>query len=188
MANKTRTYRASIDICDTHRGYFGQMRLGFHLAYDEGQQHALLRLLASCLYAHDDLQLSAGAIKSKRPNLYLKNAKGDMTLWVCLGAPSMGLLTRACREASQVVVLGIADPTWKKWWTSVETKVLHLSNLGVVMVDEDVLQSLLPCLDNRMRWHCVLDHETLWLHQDSGVFEVRPKVLKQTTLRHAQAA
>lgn len=188
VANKTDLYKANLNVCDTHRQYFGRMRFAFHLAYGEGQREALLRLLASCFHASDDLCLSAGATKSKEPNLYIEGRNAKKALWLCLGTPSLGQLTRACREAEQVVVLGVDDAQWQSWWAALQNKVTRLQNLSVSSIDEQVIESLLPCLRNRLRWHGVLDHETLWLHHEDGISEVVPRHLKTVRVGYRQVA
>lgn len=188
MANKTDLYKANLNICDTHRQYFGRMRFSFHLVHGEGEQEALLRLLASCFYASDDLRISLGATKSKAPNLYVDGIDGSKKLWVCLGTPSIGQLTRACRDSDRVAVLGVENAEWQSWWASNQSKLERLKNLSVTSIDDDIVQSLLPCLSNRVRWHGVLDHETLWLHHDGGITEVTPRHLKMQQLGQQQAA
>lgn len=188
VANKTDLYKANLNICDTHRKYFGRMRFSFHLVHGEGEQEALLRLLASCFYASDDLCLSVGATKSKEPNLYVDGVNGNKKLWICLGTPSLGQLTRACRESDRVAVLGVDNSQWQNWWASNQYKFAQLANLSMTSVDEDVMDSLVPCLSNRVRWHGVLDHETLWLHHDGGVTEVMPRHVKTVRQGRQQAA
>jgi len=188
VANKTDLYKVNLNICDTHRQYFGRMRFSFHLAHGESEDEALLRLLASCFYASDNLCLSAGSTKSKEPNLYVEGANGRKALWLCLGTPSMGQLTRACRESEQVVVLGVENAKWQSWWASTQNKVSCLQNLCVSSIGEQVIETLVPCLSNRVRWHGVLDHETLWLHHDGGITEVTPHHLKTVRHGHQQVA
>lgn len=178
MANKTDLYKANLNICDTHRQYFGRLRFGFHLVRGEGAQEALLRLLACCFYASDSLQLASGATKSKEPNLYVEGANGNKKLWICLGTPSLGLLTRASNMSEQVVVLGVDNQAWMNWWGLHQHKMAQLSNLTVSAIDESVMESLTQCLSNRVRWHGVLDHESLWLHHDGGITEVVPQHLQ----------
>lgn len=188
VANKTDLYKANLNICDTHRRYFGRLRFGFHLAHGEGRHEALLRLLASCFHASDDLRLSIGATKSKEPNLYVDGMDGLKKLWICLGTPSVGQLTRACRDSDRVVVLGVENSQWRNWWATNQYKLVQLKNLSVTSLDEAVVESLIPCLSNRVRWHGVLDHETLWLHHDGGVTEVTPRHLKAVQAGRQQAA
>ena len=188
VANKTDLYKANLNICDTHRKYFGRMRFSFHLVHGEGEQEALLRLLASCFFASDDLCLGVGATKSKEPNLYVAGVNGRKKLWICLGTPSLGQLTRACRESDRVAVLSVGNAQWKTWWASNQYKFAQMANLSVTSVDEDVMESLVPCLSNRVRWHGVLDHETLWLHHHGGVMEVEPHHVKTARQGRQQAA
>lgn len=177
MANKTDLYQASLNICDTHRPFFGRVRLGFHLPYGEGSRDALLRLLAGFLFADVALQCRSGGSRNPEPDLYVRGADGRLALWVCLGAPSPGRLARACKAADRVAVLGAADEAWDRWWGAQRYKLARLTNLEVVAIAPASLAALSACLSNRVRWHGVLDHETLWLHHGAEVTELTPRRL-----------
>ncbi len=188
MANKTDLYKANLNICDIHRQYFGRLQFNFHLAHGEGQRQVLLKLLASCLYAADGLKIDVSAYKSKKPDLYITNEFGRKSLCVLLGMRPLTELTRACREAEHVVVMGEDDARWRRWWVASQSKLVLLPNLSVATVKPSDVDLLLPCLHNRVSWHVLLDHETLWLNHSDGISEVIPRRLKTYLLEQTQVA
>lgn len=164
------------------------MRLNFHLAHGESARQGLLKLLACCFYASDALQLGVVGSKGAEADLFVDRLTGERGLSIFLGPPSLADLNRASRQSERVVVLGITDAAWLGWWQRHQHKLARLPKLSVVSVSETEIDTLLPSLQNRVRWHGVLDHETLWLHHNDRVTEVVPNHLQTADTSRIQAA
>lgn len=116
MAEKATIYKANIQVADLDRNYFGDFNLTIALHPSETIERMLVRILAFCHRAAENLTFTRGLSTQDEPDLWLKHDDGRILEWIEVGQPALDRLKKASSQAEQVKVFAYGrgmDIWWK---------------------------------------------------------------------------
>lgn len=169
MALKAVIHKATLQVADMDRHYYGDHVLTLARHPSETEERMMVRLVVFALHAHERLAFGKGLSDVDEPDLWRRDLTGVIEEWVDLGQPDEKRVLKACGRAQRVFVYGYAASA-PLWWQTVEDRLSRVKNLSVrrlsVVGDEP-----LPALAQRnMQLQCNVQDGQIWLSdQDRSV-------------------
>ncbi len=168
MALKATIYKAELTIANMDKHYFASHSFTLACHPSETTERLMLKILAFCYLAHDDLEFSKGMYDVDLPELWRKNLTDDIVLWIDLGMPDETRLRKACQRAEQVVVYTYQSSSEvQNWWRSVQAKAERFNNLAVYSIDEQDLTRLATFNARTMQLQCNIQDDHVFVSDDA---------------------
>src|SRR5262245_24261798 len=157
MALKATVHRVSLDVADIERGYYANHSLTLARHPSETEERLMLRVLAFALHAGPELEFGRGISTAEDPDLWQRDATGNIVLWVELGLPDERRLRRAAGRAARVLVLayggrGAIEP----WWERNGAALARLDKLRVLVIPAEASRQLATLADRTMQVQCTI--------------------------------
>jgi len=177
MALKSTVFKASLNIADVDRGYYGEHVLTLARHPSETDERMMVRLLAFVRHADEALTFGKGLSADDEPDLWRKDLTGIIDLWVEAGLPDERRLRQACGRARQVIVYCYGHAA-DVWWNQQRGKLERLNNLAVIRLPQDATQALAKMAERTMQLQCTIqDGQQMW-SSDGEPVTVDPVVWK----------
>lgn len=116
-------HRFALDLSDVDRGVYEQLDLRVAQHPSESAVRMVARVLAYALRYEEGIAFGRGVSSADEPAIWVKDLRGDTTLWVDVGLPAGERLHRAMKAVGRVVVYCHKDPT--PWLREVERATIH---------------------------------------------------------------
>ncbi|HTY04325.1 MAG TPA: YaeQ family protein [Rhodocyclaceae bacterium] len=178
MALKSTIFKASLNVADLDRCYYGDHALTLARHPSETDERMMIRLLAFALFAHERLEFGKGLSTTDEPALWLKDYGGEIRLWVEVGLPDERVVKRACARADEVVVLAYGGRAMDAWWAKEGPALSKLGNLRVLSVDEGQSAALANLAERGMQFQCTIQESQSWWHAADGTLLIEPREMK----------
>lgn len=157
MAIKATVYKATLDVADLDRGYYGGHSLTLARHPSETEQRLMIRLLAFAMHAHPELEFGRGLSTADEPDLWLKDATGEIQLWVEVGLPDERRLRRAAGVARRLVLVGYGERQLEVWWRKHRDALARLSKLTLWSLPDPAAAALEMLASRNMELQCTID-------------------------------
>lgn len=163
MALRATIYKADLSVADITRGYYARHALTLARHPSETEQRLMMRLLAFALYADPALVFGRGLSAGDEPDLWRRDDRGDIALWLDVGLPDERDLRKACGRAREVVVLAYGGRRAQQWWAQTRAAVDRLPNLRVLAAAEQTTAQLGALAARTMTFDCTINDGHVWL-------------------------
>ena len=116
MALKPTIYKARIALSDTDRHVYDTLNLTIARHPSETEERMMVRLLAFCFNASENLIFCKGVSDTEEADLWEHALNGTLALWIDVGEPAVDRIRKASRLADVVKVYSFnsKSPTWWK--------------------------------------------------------------------------
>lgn len=159
MAIKSSIYKAKLNVTDMDRHVYQEFPLTVACHPSETEARMMLRVVAFALHAHERLEFGRGISTDNEPDLWQKSLTDDIELWVDLGTPDESRIRKACGRANRVVLYVYGDRSVPIWWSKQATVLARFSNLRVVQISDQSLQTLSAFASPNMSLQSVMEDE-----------------------------
>ncbi len=149
MAEKATIYKANIQLADLDRNYYGDFNLTIALHPSETIERMLVRILAFCYCAAENLTFTRGLSTQDEPDLWLKHDDGRILEWIEVGQPTPERLKKASSQAGQVKLFAYGRGM-DIWWQANAQAFARLNKLNVYYFDSVELQQAASCVTKTM--------------------------------------
>ena len=122
MALKPTIFKFDVSLADMDRDCYESLALTVAQHPSETVQRMLVRVLARCLYHHEQLAFTRGLSENDEPDLWQKSLDDRIERWIEVGEPSLDRLKKASRQADDVVVLSF-NTRADVWWRQLEERL-----------------------------------------------------------------
>ncbi|WP_293760434.1 YaeQ family protein [uncultured Aquitalea sp.] len=178
MALTATVYKAALSISDMDRGYYATHNLTLAQHPSETIERMMLRLAVFALNASDMLAFTRGLSADDEPELWEKNYRDEIELWLDLGEPDEKRLKKACSRSEAVRLYSYGGRASEVWWTGMESKLSRLDKLSVYRVSPDTLAELVGLCQRSMQLTATIQDGQMWLADDSHNVLVEVETLK----------
>ena len=172
MALKATIYKAELQISDMDRHYYQSHSITLACHPSENEEGMMVRLLAFCLHADENLSFTRGLSTENEPELWKKNLQGDIELWIDLGQMDEKRIRKACARADQVVIYTYQQRSARVWWDNIKDKLQRFSNLRVLHLQNDAVTQLAKMAQRNMQIQCTIEDRNVWLTDSEISLEV----------------
>lgn len=170
MALTATLYTARIDLADQNRNLYERLSLKVALHPSEQPERLIARLLAFCLNADNDLQFGKG-LSSDDADIWLRDAGGELLLWIDVGEPDPTRIKKASRQARRVAVLTYTR-SQQTWWQKNAPAFRAFDNVEVLSVPWECVEKLAANLGRQIHWQVTIMDESLYVTLDDGQLDV----------------
>ncbi len=161
MAIGSTVYKASLNIADMDRHYYGEHELTVAQHPSETDLRMMVRLAAFAFNADERLEFTKGLCVEDEPELWQKSYGGDIERWIDLGQPDEKRIRKACGRAEEVIIYTYQEKSARDWWKQNESKLQRFKNLHVIHLDVGNIETLVT---RSMALQCNISDGELSLH------------------------
>lgn len=179
MALKSTIYKAKIQIADMDRAYYAEHNLTIAQHPSENDRRMMLRLLAFCVHADEQLSLCKGLSTDDEPDLWQKELNGTISHWIDLGQLDEKRIKKACGLSERVTLYPYTDRRVGVWWEQIANKLKRFENLSVITVNDEALESLEALAQRSMQIQCTIQDSEVWLTSNADSAHIFLQHLKR---------
>jgi uncharacterized protein YaeQ len=141
VAEKATICKANITLSDMDRHYYGDLNLTIAQHPSETTERMMVRLLAFCYCAAENLAFAKGLSSMDEPDIWLKSDDGRILEWIEVGQPAPERLKKA-QGITQRVRVFTYGRGMDIWWRNNASAITAMPKVEVRYFDVDELQSL----------------------------------------------
>jgi uncharacterized protein YaeQ len=161
MALKATIFKASLQVSDMDRNYYGEHQLTLARHPSETDERMMMRVLAFALNAHEHLSFGKGLSDTEEPDLWQKDLTGQIVHWIDVGQPDEKRLVRAAGKARRVTVYAYGRGA-DMWWEASAERLGRARNLAVWRVPGEASESMAKLAERAMHLQCMVQEEQIW--------------------------
>jgi len=177
MALKATIFKASLQVSDMDRNYYGQHSLTLARHPSETDERMMMRILAFALNAHEHLAFGKGLSDTDEPDLWQKDLTGSIVHWIDVGLPDERRLIRASGRADRMTVYAYGRGA-DLWWKANAERLGRAKNLTVWRVPTDAGESVGRLAGRAMQLQCMIQERQVWFSSAAGTVQVEMAALK----------
>lgn len=172
MALKATIFKATLDVADMDRNYYGAHTLTVARHPSETDARMMVRLLAFALHASETLAFGRGLAAEEEPALWQKDPTGAIDTWIDVGLPDERLLRKASGRAASVVLYAYGGRAVDLWWERNAATLARVQNLVVRVVDPITVDALATLAERTMMLQCTIQEGQVWFSNAATTVEV----------------
>lgn len=161
MALNATIYKAEVQISDLDRHYYQQHNLTLARHPSETELRLMVRLLAFCCHASEELSFTKDLSDPDEPALWARDLTGQITLWIDLGQPDEKRILRACGRSVRVIVL-CYQASSRLWWSQAKSKLTRVNNLQVLNLPAEMGALLTGLSERSMQINCMIEEQQVF--------------------------
>jgi len=167
MALKSTIYKAELNVVDLDRNYYATHELTLARHPSESEERMMIGLVAFALNSGERLEFSRGLGETEEPDLWQRDLRGELELWIELGHPDERRLAKACGVSKKVLVYThSASP--ELWWGPIADRLAKRRNLEVRRLDPDETAGLRGLVQRSMSLTATIQDGEVWLRDEEG--------------------
>ncbi len=149
------------------RNVFGDFNLTVALHPSETVERMMVRILAFCYRAAENLTFTKGLSSMDEPDLWLKHDNGTILEWIEVGQPTPERLKKASGQ-SQAVKVFTYGRGMDVWWKSNSAAIRALPKVSIHYFAADELQSLTALADKTMNLTVTITESIAYVSSAAG--------------------
>lgn len=149
MAEKPTIHKLNLTLSDMDRNVYGDYNLTIALHPSETIERMMVRILAFCYRAAENLSFARGLSAADDPELWLKHDDGRILEWIEVGQPAPDRLKKASSQALAVKVFSYGRGL-DMWWKTNAAAINALPKVTIHYFAADELQALCGLADKTM--------------------------------------
>jgi len=161
MALKATIFKASLQVSDMDRNYYGEHSLTLARHPSETDERMMVRVLAFALNAHEHLVFGKGLSDTDEPDLWQKDLTGQILHWIDVGQPDEKRLVRASGRADRLTVYAYGNSA-ELWWQANAGRLGRAKNLTVWRVPAAASESVARLAERAMQLQCTVQEGQVW--------------------------
>jgi len=177
MALKATIFKATLNIADMDRHYYGDHQLTLARHPSETDERMMIRLLAFVQNASEDLAFTKGISTDDEPDLWEKSLSDEIELWIELGLPDESRLRKACNRSKQVILYTYGGRAVPLWWEKVQGKVSRFKNLTIIDMPPESTEALGKLADRNMSLQCTIQDGEISVGNEKELVTISPQPL-----------
>ena len=176
MAIKPTIYKARISLSDLERDYYDAISLTIAQHPSETLERMMVRVLAYCINAQEDLELTKGLDEVEEPDLWVRTMDEQIQLWIDVGEPAPDRIKKACNRALAVNVYSFNSKS-DVWWAQGEAKFSRL-NASVYRFPWESVVALAALVQRTMDLSVTITGDSAYVAAETGEVEISWEVLQ----------
>jgi uncharacterized protein YaeQ len=177
MALKSTIFKATVNIADMDRPYYGEHNLTLARHPSETDERMMVRLLAFLMFADERLEFGRGLSTEDEPALWQKDYSGTIQRWIEVGLPDERTLRKAAGRSDEVIVLVYGGKAAEIWWGKEGNALKRLANLRVLAIDPEQTAALAALAERGMQLQCTIQDAQIWLTNGPDTVLIEPRAL-----------
>ncbi|PKM31250.1 MAG: hypothetical protein CVV07_03560 [Gammaproteobacteria bacterium HGW-Gammaproteobacteria-11] len=160
MALQATPYKVHLNLTDTDRGVYEDLRMTVARHPSETGQRMISRILAYALWYQERLAFGRGLSEVDEPALWHKSLDDRIEHWIEVGQPDAERLIWCSRRAERVSLLAYGNT--KVWANKQLPAVAGLKNLHIAVLPQEPLDLLAERLGRTLDWGLMITDGVLY--------------------------
>ena len=177
MALKPTIYKFRISLSDLNRNYYDTLNLTLAQHPSEKIERMMVRVLAYCINAQEDLVFTKGLSEINEPDIWVRSMDDQTLLWIDVGEPAIDRIKKISRLAKDVKVYCFNSKA-DIWWSQLDNKVKQYP-ISVLKFEWDTIQALASLVERTMDISVSITGDSAYIATESGECEVGWNVLQE---------
>ena len=178
MAQNATIYKVELSVSDMDRHYYETHKLTIAKHPSETDERLMVRIVAFALNAHEHLEMTKGLSTDDEPDIWQKNLRGEIDLWVALGLPSEKVIRQSCSKAGKVIVYPYGGRVAEMWWDKVRNGTTRFDNLQVISFTKAYTAALARLANRAMKLQINIHDGAVMVSVDESIVYVTPDTWK----------
>ena len=170
MAQPSTTYKIDLNLTDIDRSIYEALRFTVAKHPSETEERLAARLIAYCLFYHEQLAFGRGLSDVDEPALWEKSLDDRVLHWIEVGQPDSERMTWCSRRTEKFSL--VAYGNLRVWQNKVLDSVRSLKNINVVGVNQEALENLARDLPRSVSWSVMISDGHLYVTDERGQHEI----------------
>ncbi len=149
MAEKPTIHKLNLTLSNMDTNVYGDYNLTIALHPSETIERMMVRILAFCYRAAENLTFTKGLSSMEEPDLWLKHDNGTILEWIEVGQPAVDRLKKASGQSQSVKVFTYGRGM-DVWWKTNNAAIRALPKVSIHHFAADELQALTALADKTM--------------------------------------
>lgn len=176
MALKPTIYKARITLSDLNRHYYDTLNLTLAQHPSETLERMMVRVLAYCINADEQLAFTKGLDEADEPDIWLRTLDGQLNLWIDVGEPAVDRIKKAVGLSPDVKVYSFNTKS-DVWWNQSQDKFDRLL-VSVYRFCWQDIQSLVKLVERTMDISVTISDSSAHVTSELGDCEVNWETLQ----------
>lgn len=176
MALKPTIYKLKVALSDLDREVYETLNLTIACHPSETLERMMVRVMAFCFNAQDQLVFCKGLSDTEEPDLWLHSLDGNLELWIDVGEPATDRIKKATRVASAVKVYCFNNKA-STWWELNRSSLAGLS-VSIFQFQWNEIQTLAKMVDRTMDISITISDSSAYIATEEGECEVSLRLLQ----------
>lgn len=170
MALKPTIYKLRISLSDTNRHYYDTLNLTIAQHPSETMERMMVRILAYCINARDNLAFTKGLSATEEPDLWARSLTDILELWIDIGEPDPARIKKATHLAQEVIVYCFNKKA-DTWWSQ-EQENFKVLNASVFQFAINEIKTLASFVERTMELSVTISEDSAYIATQKGECEV----------------
>ncbi|UTF61115.1 YaeQ family protein [Gilvimarinus sp. DA14] len=175
MALSASVYKVTLNLSDTDRQVYLDTKLTLACHPSETEERMMVRLLAWCFNAHDDLTFGKGLSTADEPDLWQVAPSGVIEKWIEVGQPSVDKMKKG-RSRSEQQIIYTAGRGRDQWWPTVANELTKFSDLSVYHLNADEVSELATLAAKNMTLSVCISEGSAFVSSDAQNVSITPLI------------
>ncbi len=176
MALKPTIYKLKVALSDLDREVYETLNLTIACHPSETLERMMVRVMAFCFNAQDQLVFCKGLSDTEEPDLWSHSLDGNLELWIDVGEPATDRIKKATRVASAVKVYCFNNKA-STWWELNRSSLAGLS-VSIFQFQWNEIQTLAKMVDRTMDISITISDSSAYIATEEGECEVSLRLLQ----------
>jgi len=176
VAIKPTIYKFRISLSDLNRNYYDTLNLTVALHPSETTERMMVRVLAYCVNAQEQLSFTKGLSEAAQPDIWVRSYDEKITLWIDVGEPSIERIKKSCHLAETVKIYCFNSKA-DVWWKQSQGKISQLK-ASVIKFDWPEIQHLASLVERTMDMSVSISGDSAYVATALGECELNWQVLQ----------
>jgi len=170
VALKPTIYKALVNVSDLDNDNYQSLNLTLAQHPSETIERMMVRLLAFCLNATENLAFTKGLSSIEEPDVWEKTLDGQIALWIEVGEPDPERLRKATRLTGRVMVYCFNTKS-DVWWQQSAKKITALG-VEVIQFSWTDIVALSALVERTMNFSVTVTGNSAYIATAKGECEV----------------
>lgn len=170
MALKPKIYKSRITLSDIDRDYYDTLNLTVARHPSETLERMMVRVLAYCINAQEQLAFTKGLCAVDEPDLWVRTLDDQLALWIDVGEPSVDRIKKATRLSPAVRVYSFNSKS-DVWWNLGRARFNELP-VSVFQFQWENIQALAALVQRTMALSITITGDSAYVAAQAGECEV----------------
>ncbi|RUO19934.1 hypothetical protein CWE08_08420 [Aliidiomarina iranensis] len=180
MALQSTPYKIALDISDTDRGCYEQVKFTIARHPSETELRLVARILAFGLFYHERLEFGRGLSETEEPALWQKALHGDIEHWIDVGQPDLDRITKGSRKGDLYSLLVYGNS--RVWIEKTLPTITNLSNVNIIQLPSEPMDELTKVIARNTHWGIMVTDNVVYVSHGDG-----QTVIELTNLKALEA-
>ncbi len=176
MAIKPTIYKLKISLSDLNRNYYDTLNLTLAQHPSETLERMMVRVLAYCINAEEQLAFAKGLNADDEPDIWAKTLDDQISLWIDVGEPSLERIKKASRQA-QALKIYCFNSKADVWWTQAQAKISRMK-AAIYQFQWEEIQALAAMVQRTMEISVTITGDSAYIATELGECEINWKELQ----------